>query len=69
MLKIGAKNSANVKPRELTFNDALVQFSEENDLPPEDRYMLMQIHYRGVVPETVADWWYIYTSIKLVLKS
>jgi hypothetical protein len=47
----------------LTYNDALREFCEQYSIPPEDWYMLMQVHYRGVIPETVADWWYIYQSI------
>lgn len=52
----------------LTFTDALRAFCERHELPPEDRYMLAQVHYRGNVPQTEADWWFIYRSIQLVIE-
>lgn len=51
----------------LTFTDELRAFCERYDLPPEDRFMLAQVHYRGNVPQTERDWWFIYRSIQLVL--
>lgn len=51
----------------LTFTPELRAFCEVNHLPPEDCLMLMQVHYRGDVPKTVEDWWYVYSAIVLVL--
>jgi hypothetical protein len=51
----------------LTFNAALREFCERYALPPEDRWMLMQVHYRGKVPTSERDWWFVYTSIVLVM--
>lgn len=51
----------------ISFDPSLRQFCEENNLPPEDAWMLMQVHWRGKVPEHIEDWRYIYDSIVLIM--
>jgi len=47
----------------LTWNDSLRQFIEMYSLEPDQYACLVHVHYRGRIPETVGDWWYIYQSI------
>ena len=44
--------------------EALRQFALQAALPEDDLKMLSRINYRGRSPQTVADWRYLYESIK-----
>ena len=47
---------------------SLLQFAEEDNLTEADIKMLGKIQYRGKRPETVADWRFIFESIKRTLR-
>jgi len=54
----------NGEVKALTFNPALRQMCEQYDVDNDWRWVLMQIHYRRRVPETVNDWWFLWQALK-----
>lgn len=49
-------------------SESLNQFAIEDNLTPADIEMLANIQYRGKRPDTVADWRYIFESIRRTLR-
>lgn len=46
------------------FPDSLIDFANKYSVPTEDLKTLSYIRYRGKVPQTVNDWWFIYEALK-----
>lgn len=53
---------------ELDIPATLLEFARQADLPESDIRMLARIEYRGKRPETMADWQFIYESIRRTIK-
>jgi transcriptional regulator with XRE-family HTH domain len=57
-----------VEPEMVEIPDTLYKLALEDNLTEADIKMLAGIQYRGKRPETVADWRYIFESIKRTLR-
>lgn len=57
-----------IEPAARDISPALMQFAQEASLPEADIHMLAAIRYRGEQPHSVADWRYLYESIRRTIR-
>ena len=57
-----------IEPTAREISPVLMDFAREANLPEADVMMLAAIRYRGEQPHTIADWRYLYESIRRTIR-
>ncbi|MCW5851178.1 MAG: helix-turn-helix domain-containing protein [Anaerolineae bacterium] len=57
-----------IEPTAREISPVLMDFAREANLPEADIQMLAAIRYRGEQPHTMADWRYLYESIRRTIR-
>ena len=57
-----------IEPTAREISPVLMEFAREANLPEADVMMLAAIRYRGEQPHSVADWRYLYESIRRTIR-
>ena len=57
-----------IEPTAREISPVLIEFAREASLPEADIQMLAAIRYRGEQPHSIADWRYLYESIRRTIR-